>query len=648
MIPDRREATNSARERRNDGHLRAPASASSLQWGAPEVVMNAAKKWKNLGGGLAFGITGILLAPSAEAANFPLELAHPRAAGTSPTPGAPTIDPSHRIFWAYPGLAYDVRAVVTGGAYPYAFSLTNAPTGMTIDAATGRIHWPNPQATAADVGLTVVDAEGTQVQSTWTITVDPTKFLFVDAVRGHHAPSNGCSATCGTGTLENPWQTISDMVSSGSGSAGKILYFRAGTYGVLDVPRARVGGPWERVELSSTTRALSWIAYPGETPIVDFGFDGAAEPGPLIRLSGPAVYIDGFETRRSHYIAWQLGQAHYGVLRRMRMHEHGPGEDGTNAAFIMTLTQAGETTKYLAIQNNDFSDYDTSVAIKFYSQEKAVIEDNAFHDDHASEAIHLKADSRQFLVQHNLFFNMSGSAIAGNMHDPTTGGEVRFNVVRDSPIDALGVNQDGMATTVYAYRNTFVGRVRVRNTDGADGPFHFRDNVIVSSTPEGACVPGSRIYCENVSDSSRVMVAAAPHEDLDCAPGDGCTDAMGLLQGTARTTYLGLKGHELVNHPAPGENTGPSSSAPDGGTGERRTDGGPAAGAASDVPSPSAGGSDARDAAGAEASGCSVGPSGTGAAMPALLLGGLTLLLGSLRRTAARGGPLSSSRRCAR
>jgi hypothetical protein len=33
----------------------------------------------------------------------------------------------------------------------------------------------------------------------------------------------------------------------------------------------------------------------------------------------------------------------------------------------------------------------------------------------------------------------------------------------------------------HLYRNTFVGTVRVRNTDSADGPFDFTHNVIVNS-----------------------------------------------------------------------------------------------------------------------------------------------------------------------
>lgn len=43
---------------------------------------------------------------------------------------------------AYPGALYETRPAVTGGTWPYRFSLRGAPTGMTIDARSGAITWP--------------------------------------------------------------------------------------------------------------------------------------------------------------------------------------------------------------------------------------------------------------------------------------------------------------------------------------------------------------------------------------------------------------------------------------------------------------------------------------------------------------------------
>src|SRR5688572_17024316 len=71
-----------------------------------------------------------LINASAQAANYPLELVSPRAAGSSPSSGQPAISANNRIFWAYPGIEYNIRATVIGGKYPYRFALSNAPTGM--------------------------------------------------------------------------------------------------------------------------------------------------------------------------------------------------------------------------------------------------------------------------------------------------------------------------------------------------------------------------------------------------------------------------------------------------------------------------------------------------------------------------------------
>lgn len=112
-------------------------------------------------------------AADAEPARYPLELVSPREAGTSPSPddGSPAIPAGHRIFRAYPGLEYNIRAVVLGGSYPFRFELSDAPAGMTIDSRTGEIRWPKPSGEQSRPTITVTDAEGTTRSSPWMIKV---------------------------------------------------------------------------------------------------------------------------------------------------------------------------------------------------------------------------------------------------------------------------------------------------------------------------------------------------------------------------------------------------------------------------------------------------------------------------------------------
>ncbi|MDF1881835.1 hypothetical protein JHD50_11080, partial [Sulfurimonas sp. MAG313] len=66
----------------------------------------------------------LLLSIGLSAANYPLEIIQPQA----------NLDIKNRFYKAYPGLVYDVRLAVIGGAFPYSFILESGPTGMSIDS----------------------------------------------------------------------------------------------------------------------------------------------------------------------------------------------------------------------------------------------------------------------------------------------------------------------------------------------------------------------------------------------------------------------------------------------------------------------------------------------------------------------------------
>lgn len=476
----------------------------------------------------AIAAVAVLAAP-ASAANYPLEITNIKPVGTD------GMTANNRIFRAYPGIEYNIRAGVIGGAFPYTFSLRNAPSGMTIHANTGEIRWPNPQANASPT-IEVQDAEGTRVSQTWTITVTTSGFRFIDAVNGRNALGNGCSSSCGTGTINNPWRTISDMYEGDrarSTYAGEFIYFRAGTYRVDDMPRSSVGTAWERVEFPMETKPVVWLAYPGEAPLIDFDHREGVANAPLLRFSDSNVYIDGFETRRSRVIGFQLmSGGRYNTFRRLRMHDHGPSWDGSNGSHIMT-TISDPPSYYTVIQNCEMYQpvQDRELGIKIYSQYKLIIEDNVFH---GLNGIELKADPRQFSVRKNTFYNVPTLAIGGNMHYTTTYGEILFNNVRGNPPKALELNQDGMAGLIHVYRNTFVGRVQVNSVDSSDGPFDIRHNVIINN--DG----GSRVYFSEVTDPSRINIV----DNLTGSLSSNIVDALGNLTASY-SQYIGTRGHQI-------------------------------------------------------------------------------------------------------
>jgi hypothetical protein len=495
----------------------------------------------------------------AEAANYPLELTNISSVGVN------GMSANNRIFRAYPGLVYNIRPAVVGGLYPYTFSLQNAPSGMTISAATGEITWLNPQADATPT-IVIRDSEGATLSRAWTITVSATGFRFVDAVNGRNAPNNGCSSSCGSGTFANPWRNLADLLLNDA--SADITYFRAGTYNVQEVPasqRQSIGSVWERIVVtdnsgSSFAGSVIWLGYPGERPLLDFTCTSCTS-GLMIRHTGQSVYIDGFETRDSAIIAFQFeptGAQRGPTYRKLNMHHHGPGGDGTNAAFIMTVSSYPQAAYGMVVQDSTFTDVtstdpDDAVTLKLYSQIKPLIE-NTIHAN-AVTAIELKADVRQFTVRSNVLYNLTGTAIGGNMHAcvgcgaggadmPTTRGEILFNSVRVSGAmaKALRLNQDGQALEIYAYRNTFFGRVEAQSVDAADGPFFLTRNVIINT--DSGTPANSHVVHTSVSAPARIVLT----ENLAGYPTDNIIDANNNLTA-AYNSYFGTRGYQRAGGP---------------------------------------------------------------------------------------------------
>lgn len=472
-----------------------------------------------------------------EPARYPLELVLPREAESSPSTAddSPSISANHRIFRAYPKIEYNIRAVVVGGAYPFTFELADAPAGMTIDKNTGEIRWPSPTGTRVKPTITVTDAEGTIRSSAWEIRITQKEFRFVDAERGNDANS---------GTINQPWKTLAKVKSSEAQNT--TLYFRSGVYKTADLqPTGDDEGGWKRAEFNGRIHPVQWLAYPGEKPVIDSGYRGDNQHGWFIRLQGAGsnpVYLDGLEFTRAWHIGLQFvsGVGDFAVFRRLSIHDIAETIRGANSAGIMTMTNPARPSWYSAFQDIDFH-HNSCGGIKQYSQRKLLWEDCKFRDSGIGPD--LKSDISRFEVRTCLFVNNRNEAagLFGNLH-PARGrditGEIRFNrmLCPDPRQQAMDVNQDGLANEIHLYRNTFVGVVRVRNTDSEDGPFHFVRNVIVnaSSSPD-------HIQFEAVSAPNRIV----SQDNLSGTPSDQIVDAEGNLTGKSRS-WIGTRGHQVV------------------------------------------------------------------------------------------------------
>jgi len=196
-----------------------------------------------------------------QAANYPLEIINIKPVGT----GSPAIGENNRIFRAYPGIEYNIRAAVIGGTYPFTFSLENAPSGMSVDEDSGEIVWVNPVSNAGPISLSVIDSEGATVTSQWNIEVTETGFHFVDA-----SAVNG-----GDGSIENPWNDWRDFYFglNDDTHAGDFIYFMDGTYTYPSEFTTGTTGSSNWLEIREN-HPFAYLAFPGENNVF---FDGERE-----------------------------------------------------------------------------------------------------------------------------------------------------------------------------------------------------------------------------------------------------------------------------------------------------------------------------------------------------------------------------------
>jgi hypothetical protein len=204
----------------------------------------------------------------------------------------------------------------------------------------------------------------------------------------------------------------------------------------------------------------------------------------------------------------------------------------------------------MSIQDNVFDDVEQGSCIKLYSTNRILVEDNVCRNvvGNESEGFSVKGgEMSRVTVRHNVVDNVYQKGIGGNMHTLHSG-EILFNRVINSGTLAVDINQDGVAGEVFIERNTFVGRVMLRNTTSSTGPFRFRNNIIVNT--DGDQQNQNHIYYYSVTDPSRVEYTT----NLVGTPDDGIVDELGVLTGEY-LQYRGIRGAEIGDEVWPGPPT---------------------------------------------------------------------------------------------
>lgn len=503
----------------------------------------------------AVNATTLSTSNNVEPSVYPLELVSPRAAGTFPSAdsGTPAINAGHRIFKAYPGLEYNIRAAVIGGSYPYTFSLANAPSGMTINSRTGVIVWPDPQANATPT-ITVTDSESTQISSPWTIVVSTSGFKFF-ATTGND--------TTGDGSIGNPWQTLEKVRT---GTLNQVVYFRAGTYTYNGSASPYGTGHLKAGFGPGRGGSTQWLAYPGESVTINHGYVAGSNAGVMFEWvqtdTNPTYLQDLTFSNVSNELLKMHGFGHYYTFRRCTFKDIWEPTEGDNPSGIMWTTgDVSVLRHYVAMQENTNFDLDhgaTAGAYKFYAVKKLLIEDEECYD--AGNPFDIKFSVPRFEIRnswyHDTVYSSGGRSqlgIGGNQNGQTDGecsGEIRYCRVtgRASPLgttngEVIALNNFNRTDAVHVYRNTLVGMIRIESSGTDDGPFTFRDNVIINNN----ITYPDRITYDFAAAQANVVLGTGDDANITGAIGSGIVNEAGdlALIGASRTAYLGSKGHEI-------------------------------------------------------------------------------------------------------
>ena len=446
---------------------------------------------------------------TAPTADYALEIIQPRA----------SLSTTNRFYKQYTGIEYNVRLGVIGGVYPFTYSLTTKPTGMTIDANTGEITWTNPVEAGSPHSITaqVTDDAGSTQSVSWTLTVTTTGFKFVDSASGNDANA---------GTLAAPWQTLSKISDA---NVDDFIYFRAGSYTAPVISEV-----WD-----GATESAVWMAYPGETVNFDFSNNGYS----FYNVSNK-LYIDGF-TINLNSNTGQRGFSYVGsqsniTFRRNTFSGLLNGGSNTNPSYIFSMASSSPGD-YTVLQDNAATNGSNAYFFLGYSNNDVLVEDNDItgFTGTGAGAISPK-DGNGYWVMRGNTLDVAGTGINIQGYDSRGVGRgpqvIEFNNIEAGTVFA--VNSDVQDEPVIVDRNTFRGRFYVRPKTVNNGPYTFSKNVIVNDNDAGYT---DRILIGPEGDLGVVNYG----DNLVGVTSDGIVDANGDLQGAYRTIYLGTHGHEV-------------------------------------------------------------------------------------------------------
>lgn len=499
-----------------------------------------------------------LAAPAFAQNRFTLAIVQPTA----------SLPAGHRMASCYTGVECRFLIAVSGGQFPYSFSIanggsatvTNATAGQTCGVATqalthvacGEFVWTNPQSNITPT-VTVTDALSHTTNVTWTITVGTSGWRFIDDVNG--SDTGGSS----NGAIGSPWRTLG--YAKANASANDKFYLRTGTYHTTSEMGSVSFSGTSRVGVDFSSFG-TWICYPGDTCTIDEDSDATLYGTATVIVGGPSVFMMGFTVQNCKYFCFDgggpndnLGHTYY----KNTFHDTfiQPTEAESNASVLMwEHANSGAAAAGSTVAEN--TAYNCGLVLKQYDLYRPIIQGNIFHD--CNSGIEHKDGVSEFMDRANYLYNIDdpniySSGIDGNQNSGNAYnvyGEVAFNLIVMTQDYGVGVDealmfgwmQNGCAGggcgVEDAYRNTLVGTVTAYNIGSTDSIKYFTSNVIING---GSDTGG--VALDTVSDGSKVVVS---NSVTGTRTGGVVDQTYWTLTGSSRTTYCNTvctRGHEL-------------------------------------------------------------------------------------------------------
>ena len=469
-----------------------------------------------------------LLAGHFESTNIPLEIIAPYA-GLSTT---------NRYYKTYTGILYEVPVAVLGGSYPYHYSLTVAPSGMTVgadigDADYGIIKWDTPVESGSPHTITirVQDQDGGDVSVTYTLTVTTAGFLFVDSVSGSDANAGTIGSPFGT---MGGWYGGTDEADRFTTTySGQFVYYRTGTYPTTDCYLEDN----RRVAMGGTRKPLVHMAYPGESPVWNIASGGFAHTGASSNMCysgidfGNAINADnqvavGYDSGGSDRLFYANNWTHQAVA----------GTGGSNPALIKSsdATTIGER---LAISSNTMASNGYMLFLG-YRTSKAVIENNTLGQT-STNGFYAKIENSDWSVRANTGLNASttGRLLTVDAYDTTSDIEASYNNFKTSSVGMqVGPNSGGGITNVWDMRNTWQITHNLVTTVSVIGPWFTTANATLYDGVD----PDA-----NEPTAGGVMTITSDRLLLSGTATDFMNTSTGELIGSAASN-IGTRGHEVA------------------------------------------------------------------------------------------------------